>query len=338
MQIIHSNHRVLVTGGAGFIGSHLTDFLASSGCQVTVLDNFRNGRMENLNAAVATGRVAIIDGDITDPQVCDHAIASHDIVFHLACLGVRHSLHNPHENHQVNALGSLNVLQSAKRSGIKRLVYVSTSEVYGNALDFPLTENATTWPTTVYGSSKLAGEHYAAAFHLCHQLPVVRVRPFNNYGPRAHFEGDSGEVIPRFMLRALAGQSPVIFGDGSHTRDFLFVKDCAEALVKIAESDALVGDLVNLGYGQETRISQLAETVLQIVGRSDLKTIFEAERPGDVPRLWVDAKKIQTTTGWHPRTALSEGLAATLAHYRQLFAANPKCLEQMQTRNWEVVS
>lgn len=335
MLIAGNQTRVLVTGGAGFIGSHLTDHLAGLGCRVTVLDNLVNGRRENLADALATGRVDLVVGDITEAATCDRAVAGHDVVFHLACLGVRASLHDPFSNHQVNALGSLNLLAAARRAGVKRFVYISTSEVYGKALSFPLTESATTWPTTVYGGSKLAGEHYAAAYQECYGLPVIRIRPFNNYGPRAHFEGDSGEVIPRFMLRALAGHAPIVFGDGSHTRDFLYVRDCAEALVKIAETDTLVGDLVNLGYGEETRIGDLGRQVLAATGRTDLQVQFEAERPGDVPRLWVDPAKLRAATGWRPRTPLAEGLRLTLDYYRALFAANPRCLEQMTTRNWE---
>lgn len=337
MKILRPDAQVLVTGGAGFIGSHLVDVLVASGCTVTVLDNFRNGKHGNLAGALHTGRLRVIEGDITDATTCLRAMGScMDAVFHLACLGVRHSLHNPLENHHVNATGTLQVLLAARRAGVGRFVYVSSSEVYGAALAFPLTEEAATWPTTVYGSSKLAGEHYAAAFHRCHGLPVVRVRPFNNYGPRAHFEGDSGEVIPRFILRALAGQPPVIFGDGSHTRDFLFVKDCAEALVKIAECDALTGDLVNLGYGEEVRIGDLARLVLVASGRENLKPVFAAERPGDVPRLWVDPGKLRLATSFRPATLPAAGLAATVDYYKGVYAAQPDCLAQMQTRNWEV--
>jgi UDP-glucose 4-epimerase len=335
MKIAQPQNRVLVTGGAGFIGSHLVDFLIGAGCRVTVLDNFRNGRRENLAEAARSGRLAVIEGDITDPAACAEAMDGAQAVFHLACLGVRHSLHDPVENHQVNALGTLRLLEAARAAEIRRFLYVSSSEVYGAALEFPLTEQSTTWPTTVYGASKLAGEHYAAAYHRCYGLPVVRVRPFNNYGPRAHFEGDSGEVIPRFILRALAGQPPIIFGDGSHTRDFLYVKDCAEALVAIAESDALLGDLVNLGYGEEIGIGALAGLVLSAMGRTDLQAQHEAERPGDVPRLWVDPAKLRAATGFRPRTTPSAGLAATEAYYRALYAANPGCLDQMRTRNWE---
>lgn len=337
MRIAHTDARVLVTGGAGFIGSHLVDLLLARGCRVTVLDNFRNGKKENLEGAARTGRLQVIEGDVTDAPTCLRAMEGPvDAVFHLACMGVRHSLHNPLENHHVNATGTLRLLMAARQAAIGRFIYVSTSEVYGAALAFPLTEHATTWPTTVYGASKLAGEHYASAFHICHGLPVTRVRPFNNYGPRAHFEGDSGEVIPRFILRALAGEPPVIFGDGSHTRDFLFVKDCAEAMLAIAESDALVGGVVNLGYGKEIRIDELARLVLEALGRADLKPVFAPDRPGDVPRLWVDPGRLHSATSFVPRTGPGAGLAATVEYYRLVYAAQPDCLAQMQTRNWEV--
>jgi UDP-glucose 4-epimerase len=338
MKIVDSDARVLVTGGAGFIGSHLTDHLVAAGARVVVLDNFRNGTRANLERAVATGRVEVVDGDITDAATCAAAMRDVTAVFHLACLGVRHSLHSPLENHDVNALGSLRVLEAARHADVERFLYMSTSEVYGKALEFPLTEQAATWPTTVYGGSKLAGEHYAAAYHDCFDLPVVRVRPFNNFGPRAHFEGDSGEVIPRFILRALAGLPPVVFGDGSNTRDFLYVEDCADALVEIAECDDLVGDLVNLGFGEEIRIDDLARLVLQAVGRSDLETVFEPDRPGDVPRLWVDPTKLRGFTGWKPATTTSEGLEATVDHYRKVHAEHPEVLAQMQLRNWETTA
>ncbi len=338
MKIAQANTRVLVTGGAGFIGSHLVDHLASLGCRVTVLDNFRNGKRENLALALSTGLVTVIEGDITDSATCDRVLGSgFDVTYHLACLGVRHSLHDPVENHEVNAAGSLQVLRAARKFGTGRFVYMSTSEVYGAALTFPLTEQATTWPTTVYGASKLAGEHYAAAYHTCFGLPAIRVRTFNNYGPRAHFEGDSGEVIPRFILRALAGEPPVIFGDGGHTRDFLHVRDCARGLVAIAECDQLVGDIVNLGYGEETSVATLSRLVLRAVGRPDLAPVHGAERPGDVPRLKVDSGKLKQATGFEPQITLDQGLGSTVDYYRKLYETQPDCLARMQVKNWEIV-
>lgn len=326
--------KILVTGGAGFIGSHLVEHLVGLGESVIVLDNFRNGKRENLRFAGASG-LEIVEGDIVDAATCQRALRGVGTVFHLACLGVRHSLHSPVENHQVNALGTLNVLEAARAAKVRRFVYVSTSEIYGRAREFPITENCTPWPLTVYGSSKLAGEHYARSYFECWQLPVVCVRPFNNYGPRSHFEGDSGEVIPRFILRALAGQPPVIFGDGGHTRDFLYVADCARTLVQIARSDALIGDVVNLGYGEEMRIDTLARTVLEAVGRTDLKPVFEAPRPADVPKLWVDTSKLKKAIGFKPQVDLREGIARTLAHFTQLHRENPAVLGQIKTKNWE---
>lgn len=324
----------LVTGGAGFIGSHLVEHLTGAGVRVVVLDNFRNGRRENLRFPGAE-RVEVIEGDIVDPATCQRALRGVETVYHLACLGVRHSLHSPVENHQVNALGTLNVLEAARVAGVRRFVYISTSEIYGRAREFPITENCTPWPLTVYGSSKLAGEHYARSYFECYQLPVVCVRPFNNYGPRSHFEGDSGEVIPRFILRALAGQPPVIFGDGGHTRDFLYVKDCAETLVRIAAADALVGEVVNLGYGEEMRIDVLARTVLEAMGRTDLQPVFEAPRPADVPKLWVDTSKLKKAIGFKPRTTLREGIGQTLQHFQKLYRENPAALGQIKLKNWE---
>jgi UDP-glucose 4-epimerase len=262
-------------------------------------------------------------------------MAGVDTVFHLACLGVRHSLHSPIENHQVNALGTLHVLEAAREARVRRFVYVSTSEIYGRATEFPIRESCTPWPLTVYGSSKLAGEHYARSYFECYQLPVVCVRPFNNYGPRSHFEGDSGEVIPRFILRALAGQPPIIFGDGSHTRDFLYVKDCADTLAKIAHADSLVGEVVNLGYGEELRIDTLARTVMAAIGRPDLQPVFEAPRPADVPKLWVDTSKLKAAIAFRPRVGLDEGIRSTLAHFKALYRENPAALSQIKTKNWE---
>lgn len=325
-----------MTGGAGFIGSHLVEHLVGRGVAVVVLDNFRNGRRENLRFAGAES-VEIIDGDIVDPATCQRAMRGIDTVFHLACLGVRHSLHSPVENHQVNALGSLNILEAARAEQVKRFVYVSTSEIYGRAQEFPITENCTPWPLTVYGSSKLAGEHYARSYFECYQLPVVCVRPFNNYGPRSHFEGDSGEVIPRFILRALAGQPPVIFGDGGHTRDFLFVKDCAATLTAIATEETLIGEVVNLGYGEEIRIDTLAHAVLEVTGRTDLKPIYEAPRPADVPKLWVDTTKLKRAINYRPTVTLHEGIGLTLEYFRMIYRENPAVLEQIRTKNWEKV-
>jgi UDP-glucose 4-epimerase len=331
-----TNSSVLVTGGAGFIGSHLVDYLLEIGCRVTVLDNFRNGTLRNLDKASASCRCKIIKGDILDPTTCRKACQDQEYVMHLACLGVRHSLHNPLENHQVNALGTMNILEACREAGVRHFLYVSTSEVYGRATDFPICEKTATWPLTVYGASKLAGEHYTRAYSECFGLRAVRVRTFNNYGTRAHFEGDAGEVIPRFILRALTGKPPIIFGDGSHTRDFLHVQDCVQTLWKIVNTDSLMGELINLGYGCETRIDTLASIILKAVGREDLKPVFQDPRPADVPRLWVDVSRLKSFIDFQPQISLEKGIQDVVPYYRELLEKDPNCLNNMQTLNWKL--
>src|ERR1019366_5215143 len=258
--------KVMVTGGAGFIGSELVRQLATTGCHVLVVDNLANGRRENVEG-LASGFVELEVADIRDQERMRVLLRGVDVVFHLACLGVRHSIHSPEENHEVNATGTLKLLIAARDAGVKRFVYVSSSEVYGTAQIVPMTEEHSTSPTTVYGSSKLSGECYARAFWRTYGFPTAIVRPFNAYGPRCHHEGDSGEVIPKFMLRCLAGQPMVIFGAGTQTRDFTFVSDTASGIIAPVLSDASVGQTFNLGTGKEIRVLELANTIRQVLDR-----------------------------------------------------------------------
>ncbi len=254
--------RILVTGGAGFIGSHLVDRLVSSGERVTVLDNFSTGSHTNLQQACAKGDVRVVAGSILDENTIADALRDCHRVFHLAVECVRLSLGHPLRNHEVNATGTLCLLESARQRGIERFVYCSSSEVYGNTSAGQLHEDATPCrPATVYGAAKLAGELYTQAYFETYGLPSVVVRPFNAYGPRAHERGELAEVVPRFIIRVLNGFSPVIFGDGTHGRDFTYVTDVARGLALAGTSDRLLGRRVNIAYGRMITVREVAEAV-----------------------------------------------------------------------------
>jgi UDP-glucose 4-epimerase len=327
-----AEQRILVTGGAGFIGSHLVDALKAA--HVRVLDDFSTGHECNLAQHADRKTPQIIRGDITDRAEIDRALDGIDIVFHLACRGVRHSIHNPRQNHEVNAVGTLNLLEAAKHAGVKRFVHVSSSEVYGTAHRVPMDEEHPSFPETIYGAAKLAGEAYTRAFHRTYGLPTVVVRPFNNFGPRSHFEGDSGEVIPRFCVWALCGLPPVIFGDGEQTRDFIYVEDTAHWLCRIAETDALVGRTINLGSGRETTILALAEIVYRLAGRPDLAPVHMEPRPGDVRRHLAGAQLASELIGYAPRIGLEEGIARLLEYLRERYPSPTELLRLMETANW----
>jgi len=331
--------RVLVTGGAGFIGSHLVERLLAEEevAEAVVLDNMVNGNPENLAAVEGDPRFVLIRGDVLDLGTVEAACRGVQVVFHLACLGVRHSLHAPAENDRVNAEGTMNLLRAAAAADVDRFVYVSSSEVFGTARYAPMDEFHPTWPETVYGASKLAGEAYTRAFFRTHHFPTVIVRPFNTYGPRSHFEGDSGEVIPRTIVRVLCGRSPIVFGDGEQTRDFLHVTDTVRALTGLVRQDAAVGGTVNVGYGAEVTINELCRMIAQAAGRTDLRAVRQDERPGDVRRLWVDPSQAKRLIDFRPRVSLDQGLAELVAWFRRRPGGPDAMLALVVERNWDAV-
>lgn len=326
--------KILVTGGAGFIGSHLVDHLLSLGHTVVALDNLSNGKKENLTEATISPNFNLIVGDILNYSVCEQACSNVDVVYHLACLGVRHSIHSPFENHKVNAEGTLNVLLAAKKQDVKQFIYVSTSEIYGRTSSFPITENNLTHPLTVYGASKLAGEHYANSFYECYGMNTSVLRIFNNYGPRAHYEGDSGEIIPRTIVNAINGIEPVIFGDGNITRDFFFVKDTARVLGLMLTANDIKGKTFNLGTGQEITMKELVERILKLIANPKLKISYLADRPADVPRLWVNSEKIRTLLNISSEKPFDEGLKETIEYYTELNKTKNLSAE-FKLINWE---
>jgi len=326
--------RVLVTGGAGFIGSELVRQLAAQHLRVTVVDNLVNGKRENLDGVLGAD-IELVVADVRDEKTMAPLLRGMDVVFHLACLGVRHSIHSPTENHEVNASATLALLDAARREGVGRFVYVSSSEVYGKARTVPITEAHPTLPMTVYGASKLAGECYTRAFWETYRFPTVVVRPFNAYGPRSHHEGDSGEVIPKFLLRCLAGKTMVVFGDGTQTRDFMFVSDTAKGILAAGFSEHSLGHTFNMGSGREIPIQEVASTIARTLGKNEAEVIHVESRPGDVSRLLADNSKAKKLLKFEPTVPLLEGLTRLRDWYASQAKSPVELLEDEVVRNWE---
>jgi UDP-glucose 4-epimerase len=334
-MIRDSRSIVIVTGGAGFVGSELVRQLAARGDRVVIIDNLVNGSRANV-AEVLSDRVVLVEADIRDLDAVKPYLAKARIVFHLAVLGVRHSVHSPYENHDVNATATLRLLEASRDLGVPRFVYVSSSEVYGTAKWAPMTEDHPTFPCTVYGASKLAGECYTRAYYTTYHYPTVIVRPFNTYGPRSHHEGDSGEVVPKFLLRCMADRPLIVFGDGTQTRDFQFVSDTAAGIILAGEHPAAIGQTFNLGSGSELTINELARVVSRVAERPDTVVQHDRPRPGDVLRLYADMSHAQMLLGYEPKMSIEDGLRALLEWYRAQPESPEELLEQEIVHNWKL--
>lgn len=325
--------KILVTGAAGFIGSHLVDTLLTAGFEVVGLDNLRNGHLGNLEEALSHQQFTFVKGDIVDPFMCLRICKDIEVVYHLACMGVRHSLHSPFENHKVNAEGTLNMLEGAKQNGVKQFFYISTSEVYGKVAEFPISETALPIPITVYGANKLAGEHYTHAYHECFGLNTTVLRIFNNYGPRAHYEGDSGELIPRTIVNFFNGKAATQFGDGNVTRDFYYVKDTARILMNMMDNKKVVGGPFNLGTSEEIKIRDVIAMLVELMPEYNPKIDVLPERLADVPRLWVNNSKLSALMDISSEISFKEGLIKTIDFYKKQWERG-LIKQEVPVQNW----
>jgi len=330
------NSRVIVTGGAGFIGSHLVDRLLANGNSVLIIDDFSSGSWQNLAHHGTNAALNVADVSILNESALYDLFRGTDFVFHLACRNVRLSLSQPTIVHDVNATGTLNVLKAAAKAQARRFLYCSSSEVNGTADIVPMPEDYHFKPETIYGASKLTGEYYTQVFERSGWLETVVVRPHNTYGPREHYDGIKGEVIPRFILWALAGQPPLIYGTGKQTRDFTFVTDTADFLIKIMECDSARGMCLNLCRGQEISILDIARIVGELTGIT-FEPIMLPGRPSDVLRLFGDTTRLLNIIGECPRITIQEGLARTLEWFRNHVPVNKEILDSMSQENWRDV-
>lgn len=295
--------RVLVTGGAGFIGSHLVDRLVSEGCKVVVLDDLSSGTLENIRSHLSNGNVQFLEGDICNSETVERAVKDVDLVCHLAALvNVPYSVREPLFSHEVNATGTLNLLRASVKCGVERFVYLSTCAVYGEAKYLPIDEAHPTSPISPYAASKLAAEHYCKAFEQTYGLKTVILRMFNVYGPRQR-DG----VIAQFIQHMKKGNPPIIYGDGGQTRDFLYIQDAVDAIMLAMNHNNAVGQVFNIGTGKATTINELAQYLLRIFGM-EVKPLREEPRIGDVRQSFANIGKAEKELGYKPRFSLEEAL------------------------------
>lgn len=308
----------LVTGGAGFIGSHLCHALLKAGQAVRVLDNFSTGKRENLAALPADGRLEILEGDVAEAELCRRAVRGVEAVFHQAALGsVPKSILEPAPTHRANATGTLHMLEAARLEGVARFVFASSSSVYGDAPTLPKVETMPLNPLSPYAVSKAAGELYGQVYARLHRLPVCILRYFNVFGPRQDPDSQYAAVIPRFYSALLHNQPPEIYGDGQQTRDFTYVEDCVQANLACLEAPPQAfGQPINIAGGKQFSLLDLFEEIRRSVG-SALAPQFAAPRPGDIKHSLASIDRARAWLRFSPRYTVSEGLSRCAAWYRE---------------------
>jgi UDP-glucose 4-epimerase len=303
--------KVLVTGGAGFIGSHIVGHLVNDGYNVRILDNLTTGKLSNIQEHLDSENAEFIKGDIQDPSVTKKSLENIDVVIHLAALvSVPLSVQNPELTFNINLSGTLNLLRLSTKEKIEKFVFVSSCAVCGNPTTLPVTEETPTNPLSPYAESKLLGERYCLGFSERQLLPSTVLRFFNVYGLRQGINDYSG-VITRFIECCRKGVSLKIYGDGSQTRDFVNVGDVAQAVLATVKSSKVTGETFNIGSGKSTSIKELAETILRLAD-VNLEVYYESPRLGDVKASYADISKAQRQLGYEPHIALPEGLQSLL--------------------------
>ncbi len=300
----------LVTGGAGFIGSNLVRALLERGDDVRVLDNFSTGRRGNL--AGLEKEVEVVEGELRSYERVHAAVRGCELVFHLGALGsVPRSVQDPLTTSAVNVEGTMNVLLAARDEGVRRVVFASSSSVYGNAPELPLRESMATDPISPYGVAKLAAERYCVSFsRVYHSFETVVLRYFNVFGPRQDPTSQYAAVVPLFITAIAAGRPVTIFDDGEQSRDFTYVDNVVAANLRAADAEGVSGRILNISAGTPTTVNELAETISRLLGKTLEKTYLPA-RPGDLRDSWADPTEARDALGWEAHVGLEDGLRLT---------------------------
>jgi UDP-glucose 4-epimerase len=306
--------KAIVTGGAGFIGSHLSEELAQRDYSLTIIDDLSTGKRENLNTIIKKPNVKFVKGSITNLSLLQKLFKDVDYVFHLAAMAsVPRSLEVPQLTHDVNVTGTLNVLIAARDNKLKKVVYASSCAIYGDAPGLSKKEDMPINPLSPYAASKLAAEEYCKIFQKVYGLPSVSLRFFNIYGQRQNPDSEYAAAIPKFIRIKSQGKTIEIYGDGKATRDYIYVKDAVRAFILAAESDA--SGIYNIGSGKSTTVNELAELISKLTGNNS-PPVHVAPRPGDILHSLADASKARTF-GYSPKYTLEEGIKETIGYMKR---------------------
>ncbi len=304
--------KVLVTGGAGFIGSHLTEALVQRGDDVVVADNLATGRLDNLKSV--QDRIRFIEVDVSDPKACRQAVEGCEVVFHHAAIpSVQRSLDDPLESHASGTTATANILWAASKAGVRRVIFAASAAAYGLCETLPQHESILPDSLSPYAATKVAGEYYLRAFAVGLGLDTVSLRYFNVFGPRQDPNSPYSAVIARFIDRMRAGETPIIYGDGNQTRDFIYIDDVVQVNLLAADIiTPLQGEVLNVGCGQSISINQLVQEINQVL-KTDLEPIYQEPRTGEVRHSQADISKIQGLLGFEPKVSLKAGLEKLIA-------------------------
>jgi len=309
--------KLLITGGAGFIGSHLCDKYTQEGHTVLCLDNFMSGNLINIRHLLDCRNFKLIKGDVRDYDLLEKIARDVDVIFHLAAqIHVDRSYVEPKLTYEVNVMGTQNVLEAARMHDAKKIIYASTSEVYGSALHVPIDEKHPLNAPHPYGASKIAADRMCYAYIKTYGMDISILRPFNIFGPRQRDIGYGG-VISIFTRRVLSNISPIIYGDGLQTRDYTYIEDAVRAYDSVLNHDGPIGEPVNFGSGKEVSILDLANMIIELCGKKGvIKPVHIGPRIGEVKRLIADATRAKNLLGWETKHKLEEGLK-TFVHWYQ---------------------